>query len=160
MCPDKVPSLRAGGGRTHQDVLIKVTSNVTLPNGLTLPQPLAKAHCVESATDEPSPALVKFEKLLSRQKLLQPELKKAKAHCVESATDEPSPALVKFEKLLSRQKLLQPELKKALDKLCLDTMRSFTRASQPKPRGGWPARGDPRRGQAAGDLQRLHRGIL
>jgi len=54
---------------------------------------------------------------------------------VVSATDEPTPALVRFEKLLSRQKLLKPELKKALDQLCLDTMRSFTRASsQPGPK--------------------------
>ncbi|CAI5702996.1 unnamed protein product [Peronospora effusa] len=54
---------------------------------------------------------------------------------VKSATDEPTLALVRFEKLLSRQKLLKPELKKALDKLCLDTMRSFTRASsQPGPK--------------------------
>ncbi|GMF64996.1 unnamed protein product [Phytophthora lilii] len=52
-----------------------------------------------------------------------------------AARDEPAPALVRFEKLLSRQKLLKPELKKALDKLCLDTMRSFTRASsQPGPK--------------------------
>ncbi|KAF1775088.1 VPS9 domain [Phytophthora cactorum] len=36
---------------------------------------------------------------------------------------------------LLEQKLLKPELKKALDKLCLDTMRSFTRASsQPGPK--------------------------
>ncbi|KAH7474843.1 uncharacterized protein KRP23_8964 [Phytophthora ramorum] len=54
---------------------------------------------------------------------------------VTAAKDEPSVALVRFEKLLSRQKLLKPELKKALDKLCLDTMRSFTRASsQPGPK--------------------------
>ncbi|RAW33768.1 hypothetical protein PC110_g9914 [Phytophthora cactorum] len=54
---------------------------------------------------------------------------------VTSAKDEPTAALVRFEKLLSRQKLLKPELKKALDKLCLDTMRSFTRASsQPGPK--------------------------
>ncbi|KAF4321667.1 hypothetical protein BBO99_00001171 [Phytophthora kernoviae] len=43
--------------------------------------------------------------------------------------DEPTAVLVKFEKLLSRQKLLKPDLKKALDRLCLNTMRSFTRAS-------------------------------
>ncbi|CAH0520810.1 unnamed protein product [Peronospora belbahrii] len=48
---------------------------------------------------------------------------------VITAKDEPTLALVRFEKLLCRQKLLKPELKKALDKLCLDTMRSFTRAS-------------------------------
>ncbi|KAK1945305.1 hypothetical protein P3T76_003838 [Phytophthora citrophthora] len=59
----------------------------------------------------------------------------AQVNEVTSAKDEPSAALVRFEKLLSRQKLLKPELKKALDKLCLDTMRSFTRASsQPGPK--------------------------
>ncbi|KAI9914627.1 hypothetical protein PsorP6_008511 [Peronosclerospora sorghi] len=56
------------------------------------------------------------------------------ADSVISAKDEPAPALMHFEKLLSRQKLLKPELKKALDKLCLDTMRSFTQASsEPRP---------------------------
>ncbi|CEG47230.1 Vacuolar sorting protein 9 [Plasmopara halstedii] len=54
---------------------------------------------------------------------------------VTSYKDEPTPALVRFEKLLSRQKLLKPDLKRALDKLCLDTMRSFTRScSQPGPK--------------------------
>lgn len=49
--------------------------------------------------------------------------------------DEPGELLVKFEKLLSRQKLLKPELKKALDTLCLNTMKSFTRpSSQPGPK--------------------------
>lgn len=52
-----------------------------------------------------------------------------------TSKDEPTPTLVRFEKLLTRQKLLKPELKKALDRLCLDTMRSFTRASsQPGPK--------------------------
>ncbi|EGZ16209.1 hypothetical protein PHYSODRAFT_510156 [Phytophthora sojae] len=74
------------------------------------------------------------QKALEPNGLTLPQLL-AKSHCVVSAADEPSPALVKFEKLLSRQKLLKPELKKALDKLCLDTMRFFTRvSSQPGPK--------------------------
>ncbi|KAG6611241.1 Vacuolar sorting protein 9 [Phytophthora cinnamomi] len=83
------------------------------------------------------------QKALEPNGLTLPQLL-AKTHCVVSATDEPSPALVKFEKLLSRQKLLKPELKKALDKLCLDTMRSFTRASsQPGPKTAFDDR-EPR----------------
>ncbi|TDH67546.1 hypothetical protein CCR75_006922 [Bremia lactucae] len=77
---------------------------------------------------------------LHSQKSLEPNgvtlerlLKEVKS--VISSKDEPSRALARFEKLLSRQKLLKPELKKALDKLCLDTMRSFTRSpSQPGPK--------------------------
>ncbi|ETO68519.1 hypothetical protein F444_14647 [Phytophthora nicotianae P1976] len=77
---------------------------------------------------------------LHRQKSLQPngltlQQLLEQVNSVTSAKDEPTLALVRFEKLLSRQKLLKPELKKALDKLCLDTMRSFTRASsQPGPK--------------------------
>uniref|UniRef100_M4BB38 VPS9 domain-containing protein n=1 Tax=Hyaloperonospora arabidopsidis (strain Emoy2) TaxID=559515 RepID=M4BB38_HYAAE len=77
---------------------------------------------------------------LHRQKNLEPagltleHLLTTQVESMTSAKDEPTPALVRFEKLLSRQKLLKPELKKALDKLCLTTMRSFTRASsQPGP---------------------------
>ncbi|CAI5729857.1 unnamed protein product [Hyaloperonospora brassicae] len=72
---------------------------------------------------------------LHRQKNLEPagltleQLLTTQVDSMTSARDEPTPALVRFEKLLSRQKLLKPELKKALDKLCLTTMRSFTRGS-------------------------------
>ncbi|KAG7396100.1 hypothetical protein PHYBOEH_002802 [Phytophthora boehmeriae] len=52
-----------------------------------------------------------------------------RADDLATANDQPTPVLVQFEKLLSGKKLLKPELKKALDKLCLTTMRSFTRSS-------------------------------
>ncbi|RLN91806.1 hypothetical protein BBJ28_00008342 [Nothophytophthora sp. Chile5] len=51
------------------------------------------------------------------------------ARRVPLGLDEPTSALVRFEKLVNRHHLLRPELKKALDEVCLDTMKAFTRAS-------------------------------